>query len=425
MEVRPGYKLTEVGVIPEEWGVHRLDSLGAGTTPPIKAGPFGSSLTKDTYVPSGYKVYGQEQVIRGDFLYGDYFIPLDKYRELESCAVRPGDVLMSLVGTVGRLLVIPDRAPPGVINPRLIRFSFDKSRVCPQFFKFLFESEQVQGLLERRSQGGTMGVLNAGLLRPFCIQLPPLPEQSAISTALSDVDALLAGLDRLIAKKRDLKQAAMQQLLAGQTRLPGFHGEREVKRLGDVVDTDPENLSSDTRPDFAFKYIALEDVDRGFLRSFSEQRFLTAPSRARRKLRLDDVLVSTVRPNLQSHLLFRAEGGNWVCSTGFCVVRCRQGVAHPGYIFFHLFANRVSRQIEALLTGSNYPAINSGDVRALKIPLPDFGEQTAIATVLSDMDAELSVLQARRDKTRDLKQAMMQELLTGRTRLVPAGAAHA
>jgi type I restriction enzyme S subunit len=209
----------------------------------------------------------------------------------------------------------------------------------------------------------------------------------------------------------------MQQLLIGETRLPGFNGEWPARRLGDVADTDPENLSSETKRDFAFNYIALDDVDRGLLRSYTEQRFATAPSRARRKLRSDDVLVSTVRPNLQSHLLFRADRGNWVCSTGFCVVRCRPGVSSPGFIYFQLFAHEVGRQIEALLTGSNYPAINSGDVRALEIPFPGFAEQTAIATVLSDMDAELSALEARRDKTLDFKQAMMQELLTGKTRL--------
>ncbi len=239
------------------------------------------------------------------------------------------------------------------------------------------------------------------------------------------MDDLLGGLYRLIAKKRDLKQAVMQQLLTGQTRLPGFHSEWEVRRLGDIVDTDPENLSSETSPEFAFNYIALEDVNRGFLRSYSEQRFGTAPSRARRKLRLNDVLVCTVRPNLQSHLLFRADGSNWVCSTGFCVMRCRDGVTHPGYIFAHLFGGCVIRQIDALLTGSNYPAINSGDVRAVEIPLPGYVEQAAIASVLSDMDAELVTLEARHHKSRDLKQAMMQELLTGKTRLVPAGIAHA
>jgi type I restriction enzyme S subunit len=90
----------------------------------------------------------------------------------------------------------------------------------------------------------------------------------------------------------------------------------------------------------------------------------------------------------------------------------------PGYIFFHLFGHCVTKQIEALLTGSNYPAINGGDVKSLEIPIPPLPEQTAIAAVLSDMDAELAALEQRRDKTRALKQGMMQELLTGRIRLV-------
>lgn len=226
-QIKPGYKRTEVGVIPEEWVAPHLDSLGSGAIPPIKAGPFGSSLTKDQYVSDGFKVYGQEQVIRDDHLFGDYFINAQKYRELESCSVRPGDVLLSLVGTAGKLLVVPDDASPGVINPRLLRLSFDQSKVLPKFFKYQFESELVQSRLSRQAQGGTMGVLNAGALRPFQVPLPPLAEQRAIATALSDVDALLTKLDQLITKKRNLKQATMQQLLTGQTRLPGFSGEWE------------------------------------------------------------------------------------------------------------------------------------------------------------------------------------------------------
>jgi type I restriction enzyme S subunit len=132
-----------------------------------------------------------------------------------------------------------------------------------------------------------------------------------------------------------------------QTEVGVIPEEWAVKPFGDVVDTDPENLSGDTRPDFRFNYIALEDVERGFLCSHSEQLFASAPSRARRKLRPGDVLVSTVRPNLQSHLHFKGQMGSWVCSTGFCVVRCREGVTHPGYVFFHLFAGGVNRQIDA------------------------------------------------------------------------------
>jgi len=185
-----------------------------------------------------------------------------------------------------------------------------------------------------------------------------------------------------------------------------------------MAEVDPENLGSSTPPDYEFNYISLEDVDAGMLRSYSVQVFHSAPSRARRILRKGDVLVSTVRPNLKSHLLFNLDAPHWVCSTGFAVVRCRESVAHHGYVFAHLFCHGVSQQIDALLTGSNYPAINSGDVRALRIPFPRFEEQTAIATVLSDMDAEIAALETRRDKTRALKQGMMQELLTGRIRLV-------
>jgi type I restriction enzyme S subunit len=156
----------------------------------------------------------------------------------------------------------------------------------------------------------------------------------------------------------------------------------------------------------------------GTLRSCSEQVFQTAPSRARRRLRPNDVLVSTVRPNLLSHLLFTNKGGNWICSTGFCVVRCRQGVTHPYFVFSQVFSDGVKRQIEALLTGSNYPAINSGDVRALLIPIPNYDEQTAIVNILSDMDAEIAALEAKLAKAGQVKQGMMQELLTGRIRLI-------
>jgi type I restriction enzyme S subunit len=210
----------------------------------------------------------------------------------------------------------------------------------------------------------------------------------------------------------------VQQLLIGQTRLPGFSEKWKVKRLVDVADIDPENLNSDTRPNYAFNYISLEDVDLGRLKSHSEQVFRTAPSRARRKLRNNDILISTVRPNLKSHLLFDSGEPDWVCSTGFAVVRCREQQAYPGYVFEHMFAQNISRQIDALLSGSNYPAINSGDVLALEISFPPYVEQAAIAEVLSDMEGEIEALEKRLAKTRALKHGMMQELLTGKTRLV-------
>ena len=401
MEVRSGYKQTKVGVIPEEWEVATLDSLGKNPIPVIKAGPFGSSLTKNIYVASGYKIYGQEQVIRGDYLYGDYFISVSKFRELESCAVRAGDILLSLVGTTGKLLIVPDDAPAGIINPRLIRFSFDKERVDSQFFKNLFESNRVQSALERSAQGGTMGVLNASILRPMAIPLPSLPEQRAIATALSDVDTLIASLDRLIAKKRDMKQAAMQELLTGKRRLPGFSAEWEVKRLRDIayIKTGSSNNQDKIEEGEYPFFVRSATVER--INSYSHDcEAILVPGEGgigsifhyingRFNVHQRVYVISQFSPNISGKFIYL-------------------------YMTMHFGAHAMQNSVKATVDSLRLPTFQN-----FLITVPSaFEEQTAIATILSDMDTEIAALEQKRDKNLMLKQGMMQELLTGRIRLV-------
>ena len=129
--------------------------------------------------------------------------------------------------------------------------------------------------------------------------------------------------------------------------------------------------------------------------------------------------MSTVRPGLMAHLLYREQIPNAVCSTGFAVLRAKIHLSDPGFLFFHLLGHIVNKQIEKTLAGSNYPAINGRDVRLLEIPCPpQIQEQRAIAAVLSDMDAEITALERRRDKAHVVKQGMMQQLLTGKVRLL-------
>jgi type I restriction enzyme S subunit len=288
------------------------------------------------------------------------------------------------------------------------------------FVKYLYYNldNRYHELRSMSTGDGGRGGLNLRIIHSIVVPVPPLPEQHAIAAALSDVDGLIGALDALISKKRDMKQAAMQQLLTGRTRLPGFEGEWEEKRLGDIADIDPENLSNSTHLEYSFNYISLEQVDMGRLIGYSEEVFRSAPSRARRKLRNGDVLMSTVRPNLMSHLLYNNQVNNVVCSTGFAVIRAKIGLSEPGFLYNHLFSDIVNNQIEKIIAGSNYPAINSRDVKMLEIPCPPIlPEQTAIATVLSDMDAGIAALERRRDKVKEIKQGMMQQLLTGRVRL--------
>lgn len=413
MEVKPGYKQTEVGVIPEDWKVCIIGNIADIIDP-----------QPDHRTPP--EISGGEPYIGISDFTGDNFVDWNNCRKIIPKAVDKqqasfhiclGDIVFGKIGTIGSPKFLPITPFRYALSANIILI---KPKIAPYFVMAWLRSNLVRKNINQELHSTSQAAFGINKMRSLLIPLPRPAEQRAIAEALSDADALIESLEQLIAKKRHVKQGAMQELLTGKTRLPGFSGEWEMKRLGDLADIDPEQLASDTRPDYEFKYISLEDVDCGSLRGYSPQVFSSAPSRARRRLRYGDVLISTVRPNLKSHLWFQESSADWICSTGFAVVRCQDKLSQPGYIFAHLFADSIVKQIETLLTGSNYPAINSRDVRQLEILIPSLKEQTAIAAILSDMDAEIAALEAKLGKARQIKQGMMQELLTGRIRLWPA-----
>lgn len=409
MDVRPGYKQTDVGVIPEDWDVVTLGAIAT-----IRDGTHQTPR----YVPVGIPFYSVEHVTSRDFL-NTKFISEEEHQYLtRSFKIEKGDVLMTRIGSIGECVLVDwDVKASFYVSLALLKIHGAHAPYVAAYSELPAFKKEVD---LHSLPSATPKKINLGPISNVRLALPSnSDEQKVIATTLRDMDALLGGLDRLIAKKRDLRTGVMQRLLTGQTRLPGFTAPWKEKRLGELVETDPENLGADNNPNLRFNYIALEGVDRGRLLGWSEQSFASAPSRARRKLRDGDVLVATVRPNLKAHLLFKqaCEGSIWVCSTGFCVLRSKRNLADPAFIFAQLFGPSIPRQIEKLIAGSNYPAINSSDVRNLMIGAPDIEEQTAIARALSDMDAEIAALEARLVKTRNLKQAMMQALLTGQVRL--------
>lgn len=209
------------------------------------------------------------------------------------------------------------------------------------------------------------------------------------------------------------------EVIAGykQTDVGVIPEDWEVKRIGEITSIDSDNLSSTTDPLYEFNYVSLEDVYHGKLLNVSELEFKNAPSRARRIMKENDILFSTVRPNLKSHYHFIERKENLICSTGFSIIRSNNYNVSR-IIFENLFFSIISKQIEKLITGSNYPAISSKDVKNLQIPLPPtLAEQEKIATALSDTDALITSLETLVSKKRSIKQGTIQELLTGKRRL--------
>lgn len=191
--------------VPKNWAFASFDHLAAPVPNALKAGPFGSALKKDCYVPSGYKIYGQEQVIKQDAFYGDYYISEEKFEQLRSCEAKPGDLLISLVGTIGKVLVLPHEAEPGIINPRLIKMSLDMKLVFAEYVKIMLAAPWVREFLFSECHGSTMDVLNLTILRSLPIPLPPLAEQHRI---VAKVDELMALCDLL---KADLAESHTRQ----------------------------------------------------------------------------------------------------------------------------------------------------------------------------------------------------------------------
>ena len=419
--MKPGYKQTEVGVIPEEWDAVPISSL----TPQnrkngIVDGPFGSNLKTIHYRTSGIPIITSGYVTDGRFHAGKYlYVDRSKFMEEKRSAVQPGDIVMAKIGErCGASAILPHTHETGILSGNALKITVDELRHSTSFVWQVLWSLHLSGKLEALRTVGAQPALSMAGLKRFKIPVPPTKaEQRAIATALSDVDGLLGGLDRLIAKKRDLKQAAMQQLLTSQTRLPGFHGEWEVKRLGELAKiqrgASPRPIDSPVWFDdsSSIGWVRISDVTRAGM-------FLLETTQ-----RLSPLGVQHSRPVPTGSLIMS------ICATvGRPIITQIDVCIHDGFVVFdnlqtdQRFLYYVLKWIEPDWlkhgqTGSQMN-LNTGLINGTRISLPPLPEQTAIAEVLTEMDAELAGLMQRHDKTRALKQAMMQELLTGRTRLL-------
>ena len=196
---------------PKGWDMPLIEEVVANEKNALKAGPFGSALKKEYYVTSGYKIYGQEQVISGDCTFGDYYIDEERYKSLENCAVQAGDVLISLVGTYGKLLIMPEVFEPGIINPRLMKITFDKEKINPYYFKFFFQSESLKRALSENTHGGTMDILNLGIVRKIAMPLPPLKLQNEFADFVKQVDKSKVAVQKALDKTQMLFDSLMQK----------------------------------------------------------------------------------------------------------------------------------------------------------------------------------------------------------------------
>jgi type I restriction enzyme S subunit len=417
MDVIPDYVKSPIGLIPIDWNVQTIESLLLE----ISMGPFGSDIKVSNFVLEGVPVLSGVNV-RSERLIDSFtnFVTPEKAKELKKAVASRGDIVITHRGTLGQISYIPfdSKFERYVISQSQFRARFNQNLVLPSWVALYFLSPSGSAkLLEGKGHTGVPALAQPTTkFRLLQIPVPPLTEQKNVTSTLADVDELLDSLDHLIAKKRNLKQAAMQQLLTGQTRLPGFSGEWAEKRLGDVIceisdgGTPPTSDSCNFGGDVP--WVVIDDI----------------------KQRISSTRTTLTEKGLQACAARRWPQGTLIVSTGATIgevgilevsAATKQGIC--GIIFDPLLATpdfmqywffNYKKLLLSKAQGSSIKEVRAPTLVTLPLSLPEIDEQAAIATVLSDTDSELTELELRRNKVSTIKQGMMQELLTGRTRLV-------
>ncbi|WP_028844906.1 restriction endonuclease subunit S [Thermodesulfovibrio thiophilus] len=297
-----------------------------------------------------------------------------------------------------------------------------------EFLSYFINFEDISSYIS----GSTREKLNQKLLRNIVIPLPPLPEQQKIAEILETVDNCLEKTQQLIEKYKRIKQGLMEELLTkgidenGNIRSEETHRfkdsplgripeEWEVVRLENEVYLNPDTLKYEKNK--TIFYIDIESIIEGQITSIKIYKTENAPSRARRLVKTQDIIVSTVRPNLKAFAYIKPKYNEYICSTGFAVLRAKNRLFSEFLFCLVLYDDIFLKQISKFITGSNYPAVNPSELLKIIIPLPPLSEQQRIAEILSQIDEVIEKEEKYKEKLERLKKGLMEDLLSGKIRV--------
>lgn len=416
MLVPSGYKQTEVGVIPEDWEVRPLHSLADKIMVGI------ASAATHAYRDRGIVMFRNQNIKPGYLDDSDVLYIAEEYEEaFRNKRLKGGDLLTARTGYPGTTSIVPFQYEGAqsfttlITRPR--RGVIDSEYLC-----IFINSTAGQAFFEQNQIGGGQKNVNAGSLKNLPVALPPTKaEQNAIAETLTDVDAFIESLEELVSKKRHLKQGSIQELLTGKMRLPGFSGEWEVKRLGELgtfskgrgVTREQSSSGPLACVRYGEIYTKHNDCIRDFFSWIGRDVALTATL-----LQYGDILFASSGETKAEIGKSVAFVDNVEAYAGGDIIIFRAGRSDPLFLGYYLNTSSISQQKASRGQGDAVVHIGRRALAEIQGKFPPVKEQAAIAAVLSDMDAEIVELEAQLAKARTIKQGMMHQLLTGKIRLI-------
>lgn len=404
--VKKGYKQTEVGVIPEKWKDKKLGDVGkvcmckrifanqtsnTGEVPFFKIGTFGKEA--DAYISKG--------------LYEDY--------KQRFSYPQKGDVLISAAGTLGRTIVFEGK-DAYFQDSNIVWLDTDKELLCNEYLYHYYKV-----IKWGASEGSTIARLYNGIICNTHIALPDVEEQKQIATVLSEIDELMSLTEKQIAKKKAIKQGAMQELLTGKKRLPGFSGDWIKSNIGSCIIEKPSygiNAPAVDFNGFLPRYIRITDISEDGRYCKDAQASVSAENVEPFLLKTNDIVLARTGASVGKSYIYDEHDGRLVYAGFLIKMSIDPQKADSRFIFGVLHTYDYWKWVAQTSMRSGQPGINGEEYASYEFRMPsDLKEQKAIADILTNMDNEIVTLGKKLIKYRQVKQGIMQQLLTGKIRI--------
>ena len=419
MEVREGYKQTEVGVVPEDWYVVSMGSLGAFSK--------GMGIKKDEAQSGNIPCvrYGEIYTHHNDIV-REFNSWISPEVAKTSRRLKKGELLFAGSGEtkeeIGKCVAFISEEEAYAGSDVVI---LTPNKGISKFFGYLFNAPIITKQKANKGQGDAIVHISATALSSIRIPLPTLAEQEAIAEALSDSDALIESLETLLAKKRQVKQGAMSELLTGKRRLVKS-GKWEEKKLSDICwYQEGPGVRTWQFTKSGIKLLNGTNIFSGEINLDNTDRFISENlaygQYAHFMADSGDIVIAssgiTVEKFEEKVAFVRDEHLPLCMNTSTIRFKANKNVLQSSFLYFLLMSNMFKKKIGHQATGSAQLNFGPAHLNKVLFKLPDLPEQTAIAEILSDMDTEIRTLEEKLSKARQVKQGMMSELLTGKIRL--------
>lgn len=415
--IKAGYKMTEIGVIPEDWEAGKIGDCFDFKNGLNKEKSF---FGKGTPIVNYMDIYNHKGLKAKD-IRGKVTL---SYSEIKAYEVKKGDMFFTrtseTVEEIGMASVLLEDVPKGVFSGFILRARPKNNLLDDEFKKYCFHSNSVRKEISSKSSYTTRALTNGRLLSSVPFPLPPKPEQQAIATVLSDTDELIRSLSSLIAKKRQIKEGAMQELLTGKKRLTGYTGEWEVKKLGEVIYLQGGYaFKSDEFTEIGIPIIRISDVESNQIsiensvcyKAFNIPKAFIA--------RRGDALIAMSGATTGKIGVYNKDRVAYINQRVGKFVVLDNGKTSQEFISHLVRSEKFTEGLTKEIAQGAQPNISGKQIQSIELPIPPTKEeQQAIAEILSDMNSEIIALEQKREKYRLIKQGMMQQLLTGKIRIM-------